>query len=384
VLTWTARLLPEMDNLRAALGWGSGQPADAAALDDDLLALLASTARFWQGVGLAAEGAAWCRALQGRAEAHPDALRRAGFDLAVASLCRFAPLGPPQENLVRARRAATALATAGDAFGEYYACYLVWSLALEVDESVDRSEALARMQALAQPGWNSLQLRFVRSVQVQEARLQGRTQDFLQGCREELAALRAAGARSEAWLAGHMLMLAEHDQGHVAQALALGQSVLDDIRAAGRLRSHAQLLSMHTAMRAADGDIAGTRAALDDALPMLGGMLSTEVLYLALAWLAAHEGRDEDAARVLGWFESPWRGGGQYGPLTFTRRTAEVLAARLDAGLGAERHAAVRASALTLGQDEAVQRGLRVAGPERRQAPRDAPNPRTDGRPTAS
>lgn len=384
VMSWTARLQPELDNLRAALRWGQDQPADAGPLDGDLLALLPATARFWQGMGLATEGADWCRRLMERAEAHPDPLTRAGVDLAVASLCRFAPLGSPEQHLARAQRAAAAFAAAGDEASAYYAHYLAWALALEISELVDRSEALARMQALARPDWSPLMLRFLRSALAQEARLQGRAQDYLQASRDDMAAIRGAGAQAEAWLASYTLMLAEHDQGHVARALAFGQSVLDEIRAAGRLRGHAQLLCMHTAMRAADGDIAGTRAALVEALPMLGGMAASELLYLALAWLAAHEGRDEDAALVLGWFESPQRGGGQYGPRTFTRRSAEALAARLDQRLGAGRHAELRATALDLGAAEAVRRGQRVAGPERRRVPRTAPAPRTDGNPTAT
>ena len=71
-----------------------------------------------------------------------------------------------------------------------------------------------------------------------------------------------------------------------------------------------------------------------------------------------HEGRHADSARLLGWFDAPARGGGAYGPYTFTRRTATALAARLDTHLGPERHQALQTKAAQLGNQQAVALGL--------------------------
>lgn len=387
-LPWLARLEPELENLRGALRWGQTH-ADAAAVADVGVAdawldLVAVSARFFQRVGLAAEGARWCLAARERAEHHPDPVRRASIDMAVATLCRFTPMLTPEEHLALARRAAATWEARGDALRAYYAHYLAWALALEIGEHVERATHVERMQALAAPDWGLLRRRWMRSAWAQDQRLAGRADEFLQVSREDLAGLRAIGAQAESWVSGHMLMLAEHDRGEPARALAIGQAVLDDVRAAGRLRSQAQLLAMHTAMRADAGDVAGTRAALADAVPTLGTMQATELLWLAMAWLAAHEGRADDAARLLGWFESPVRGCGAYGPRTFTRRSSQALAERLDGVLGAAQRQALQTAAATLGDAEALRLGLRRPDADRRQVPRTDTGRETDANPTAS
>lgn len=362
LIDWTVQIESDVDNLRAALRWASGVAGTDAAVAQDLVALVAASAHFWQRMGLPGEGAHWCSAVQPLADAQADVLLRARFDLAVATLCRFTRIGTPQDNLARARRAAEGLAHAGEAQDEYFAHFLAWSLAIEISESVDRSAHVPRMQALVQPGWNPLITRFARHAMAFENRMQGRSFDQLAASRAELASFRSMGARAEAWTAGHQLMLVEHDAGHEAEALALGASLLQDIRAAGRLRSHVQLLAIHTAMRAQAGDVAGTRAALADGLPMLPSVLSAELLLLALAWLAAHEGRAADAAQVLAWFVSPQRGGGSYGPRTFTHRSTQALAAQLRGTLGEAAQLRLADAAAALGDAEALRLGLGPAG----------------------
>lgn len=362
LIEWLEQIEPEVDNLRAALRWAQATAAADADVERSLIELVSASAHCWRHLGLPAEGADACRAVQARADGHPDPMLRARFDLAVCILCRFTHIGTPEGNLARARRAADAFARSGDVQDEYFAHFLAWSLAIEISESVDRSAHLPRMQALVQPDWNPLITRFLRHARAFEDRMQGSSGDQLAANRAELASLRAMGARAEAWTVGHRLMLIEHDAGHEAEALALGASLLQDIRAAGRLRSHIQLLAIHTAMRAHAGDIAGTRQALAEGLPALHSVLSAEQLLLALAWLAAHEGRAADAARVLAWFGSPQRGGGNYGPRTFTHRASAALAERLGAALGEAQYQQLAAASLALGDSEAVRLGLGLGG----------------------
>lgn len=384
-LPWMTRLEPELENLRAALRWAAaarGEPGADADVAADGLDLVAGSARFFQRLGLAAEGARYCLAVRDLAETQADPMRRAGIDLAVAILCRFTPMLTPAENLTLARRAAQTCEAGGDTRRAYFAHYLAWALALEVGEHEERASHVERMQALAAPDWGPLRLRWVRSAWTQDQRLLGHAEAFLQASRDDLALLRGIGAQGESWIAAHTLMLAEHDRGHVDRALAIGQAALDDIRAAGRLRSQTQLLVMHTVMRADAGDVAGTRDALADAAPTLGTMQLTELLWLAMGWLAWHEGRHADAARLLGWFESPQRDCGAYGPRTFTRRSAQRLAERLDGHLGLDQRQQLHVGAAALGDAEALRLGLRQPDADRRRVPRDSPG--TDANPTAS
>lgn len=358
LLDWTEAIEADVDNLRGALRWAQEHAHDDAAIARELVELVSTTAHFWQRIGLPREGADWCRTVQGWVDTHPDPLVRARFDLAICTLCRFTHIGTPDDNFARARRAASALAGSGQVCDEYFAHFLAWSLAIEISESVDRSAHVPRMEALVQPDWSPLITRFVLHAKAFENRMQGRSSDQLADSRAQLASFRAIGARAESWTLGHQLMLIEHDAGHVDEALALGESLLQEIRTAGRLRSHVQLLAIHTAMRAHAGDLAGTRAALHEGLPSLQSVLSAEPLLLALAWLAAHEERAPDAAQVLAWFNSPQRGGGNYGPRTFTHRSSQALAEQLRARLGESELQHLSARSLALGYAEAVRLGL--------------------------
>ncbi len=379
-MAWTARHLPELDNLRVALRWAQAQSdaaeknqedagADPSGITSDWLALVGHTTLLWQRAGLLAEGAPWCLAVRARAEQHTDALLRAGVDLALAGLTRYMPLLPLAEALRLSERAADTYLSAGDTVRAYFSLYMAWALALEIGEHLPRGGYVKRMETLVQPGWNALLRRYARVAAAQDQRLLGQFETFLQYSREDFEHFRALGAQGEAWSAGMGLVWAENDQGHPERALAIGAALVDDIRAAGRLRTYAQLLAMHTTMRAESGDTAGTRALLPEALPMLPTVSACEVLLLALSWLATHEGRDEHAARLLGWFDAPARGGGAYGPNTYTRRTASALATRLDARLGHQRRQALQAEAAELGNERAVALGLAT--------------PQTDPNPTA-
>ncbi len=374
-MAWTARHLLELDNLGVALRWGQaqatppGQP-DPAGHTADWLALVGHTGVLWQRAGLLREGAPWCLAARPHAEQQPDELLRAGVHLALATLSRYMPLLPPGEALPLAERAAATYAAAGDAERAYFSLYMAWSLALETGEHVARDGYVRAMRAWVQPGWNALTMRYLNFAEAQDQRLRGNFEAFLQVSREAYAQFRALGAQGETWSAGMALSWAEHDMGHPDRAIAIGHALVADIRAAGRLRTYAQLLAIHTTMCAESGDLTSTRALLPEALPMLRTVSACEVLHLALAWLATHEGRDEDAARLLGWFDAPARGGGAYGPNTFTRRTATALGARLDARLGAAHCQALQSDAAQLGDERALQIGLGRL--------------QTDGNPTAS
>jgi hypothetical protein len=224
-----------------------------------------------------------------------------------------------------------------------------------------RDAVLARMRQLAQPSWSDLLRRFERSAVAYEARLAGQYDAYRRFNAEELARCRAIGAQWEAWSAGIGLMLAEHDSGRLAEAVVAGRAVLDDIRAAGRLRQNANRLAMWIMMLAEAGHAGATRAALQEALPILHGAGRGGMALLSAAWLAAHEGRAEVAALLLARFDAPGRTGAEFGPGTFIRRSVGRLWAELRGELGDDGLARQRAAADEVSDRDALQRALTPA-----------------------
>jgi predicted ATPase len=362
MLPWTARHAPELENLRAALRWGlarlAAEGCGDATLGRTLAALVAHTAVFMVRAGLGVEGVGWLRQLTPRlSEPLDDPTTQALLDLARVHYSRFNRLLPPADCLPLAERAANVLQAANDIPRAYYAWYLHWTQELEQDERPGRTRGLGRMQALARDDWSPLLLRYLRSTEIYEQRLAGDSAGVLSATRTQWQACRALGARGEAWAWGQQLMMAEHDAGEVEAALASGAQLVDDIRAAGRRRTYGQLFSLVASMRAQHGDLPAARQALAEALPMLPAMPACEVLYLGLAWWCLHDQRPDDAARLLGWFESPERGGATPGPGTYQWRSARELAARLEAALGAEALARQRQAGHALGLAAAVALG---------------------------
>lgn len=359
-LAWASRHGPEIDNLRRALRWAGEALArqDETELADELLALVAHSGALWHRVGLAAEGARWCAAVRERAERHGDARLRGGVALALATLSCYSAALPPAQGLSLALAAVAAFEQAGDGVREYFAHYLAWVLMQQAAPADDRAPHIVRMQLLEQPGWSALLTRFLRASRANELRLQGRHDAFLAYSREELVLFQQLGAQWESWVAAHALMLAEHDLGRPDAALAVGRELLADIRSAGRMRQNAMRLSLFATMLAESGDVAGTRSALAEAVPVLTGAGMVAFAHLAFAWLALHEDRSGAAARLLGWFDSPKRSGGQYGPGTYVRRSCDTLARRLESRLGTTGFAELRGQGDTLGDEAALSLGL--------------------------
>jgi len=359
-LDWVERHAPEIDNLRAALGWGA-QAAVAGGdpgVVSEWLALVGHAGPAWHRAGLVAEGVRWCEAAMPLAAAQPDMRLSAGVDLALATLSAYAGARPPAEGLALALRAAEAFERSGDAVREYFARYLVCVLMVRLPQRGDRASQLARMQTLEQPGWGDLLTRYRRAAAAYEDRLAGRHEAFLHHARAELALTQAAGAQWESWTAAHALMLAEHGAGHPDAALAVGRQMVADIRAAGRLRQNGQRLMLWALMLAHSGDTPGMRAALEDAVPVAQSTGLLADLHVSLAWLAWHEDRHADAARLLAWFDSPGGGGGVYGPGTYPRRTVQELEAHLAQRLDAQTLLGLRTEGSRLGAAAALRMGL--------------------------
>jgi len=369
VLVWVTEHAPEIDNLRAALRWAGSAEAVAAAATvqvaasgvassstpgavpaapsvpdaaDAALALFGVSAMLWHRVGLTDEGRSWCEAVRAQAGRSHDAALQRGFDLAVASLALYGGAYAPADAAVTALRAADAFEPAGDRVRAYHAVYLCYQLNVRAALHDRKDEMLARMQGLEQTGWSPMLTRYRRNALGNEQRTAGNSDSYLAFCRDELALCRQLGAVAEGWSAAQGLMLGEHDIGHTEAALTVGRQALAEIRAAGRLRQHAPLMALWTTMLAQSGDIAATRPALAEALPVMRSTGTPWMLHLALAWLAQHEQRFEVAARLVGWLEAEQRMRIGNQPGLYITRSLQALCTQLaqrlgDAGLASGR-----------------------------------------------
>jgi predicted ATPase/DNA-binding winged helix-turn-helix (wHTH) protein len=370
-LQWVLAHDPAMPDLRAALAWGceavvATGPAPAALPAAALLELVGASALLWHRAGHADEGLRWCERVLALAasqtlastDADPLAAARGGVDLAQAHLAAIAMQMPAAQGLGAARRAVRWAAARGDAVRETYALYLEHTLVARAEPGCERQPLLDRIAALQQPGWSPLLRRFGRAARAYEARLAGRHAEYLAFNREELQRCRELGATWEAWSAGIGLMLAQHDAGDLAAAVASGREVIDAMRSAGRLRQNANRLAMWTMMLAETGDLAATQSALTEALPIVQGAGRGGMLLLAAAWLAMHGSRPELAARLLGRFDGAGRTGSEFGPGTFIRRSVATLWSRLRAQLDDGALAALRERADDASEAELLREAL--------------------------
>ena len=349
-LMWITRHLPEIDNLRAALRWAS---TDGAGLRGDLaLALLSHTAMLWHRAGLGSEGRAWCERLRERSQASGDAMQQGGFELVVAVLAVYTSGYSIAQGQAAAQAAVEAFEAGGDSVRAYFALYLLNHFT-RADSEAGRAALLTRMAALEQADWGELLTRYGRSARGYDHRLAGRPEDYLAFCRDELSRCRRLGAVAESWVAAQGLMLAEHDMGAVTAAMCVGREALAEIRAAGRLRQHAALLALWTTMLAESGDVAATRDALIEALPVLAGAGTPWMAHVALGWLAAHEGRHEVAGRLLGWHEASQRTQGRAGAGGYNARALQSLDTHLQTLAEKSVLQQWRAAGATLGDDGA-------------------------------
>lgn len=346
-LQWAQLHEAAIPDLRLALTWACDAACAQPALLDvgSVLALVGASGLLWHRAGRAGEGVRWCERALALAGAGGSTAERAGVDLMRAHLGGIAMVITAAQGLAAARRAALAYRELGDAVRENYALYLQHTLMARAEPEAGRGAVLERMAALVQPGWSDLLRRFERSARAYEARLQGGHETYRRFNAEELARCRALGAQWEAWSAGIGLMLAEHDANHLAAAIAVGREVLDEIRAAGRLRQNANRLAMWLMMLAESGDCDGVHAAMAEALPLLQGAGRSGMALLGIAWLACHEGRPRLSAQLLARFDAPNRTGAEFGPGTFIRRSIGQLWARLRAELGDAEMAEQRAAA---------------------------------------
>lgn len=355
-LSWIDRHAPEMDNLRAAMRW-----AGANERREELLSLVVHSPLLWCRTGLATEGRVCCELARAQAALTTDPSLRWGFDLALAVMTLYLNAYRTTDALPAAQRAAEGFEQLGDAVRSYFALYLVFQLGHRGHVDIDRDALIARMKAVERAEWSPILTRFLRTVIGYELRLTGDAEGYLAFGRHELALCRRLGAKAESWVAAQGLMLAEQDLGRSEEALVVGREALADIRAAGRLRQYPALVALWTTMLAESGDTAGARQALAETLPVLHGASTLWMAYIAFGWLAAHEGRSEDAARLFGWHAASEQSGRAVAAGGYIARSAQALVDRLEGALSAQDIARWRESGSALGDAGAELLALREA-----------------------
>jgi predicted ATPase/DNA-binding winged helix-turn-helix (wHTH) protein len=375
-MAWLERHALELGNLRAALRWaqravapadggdappgheGDQAPATCQPIATELLALIGHAHLLWTRHGLPREGRHWCEVAASVVAAMPEPpadLLLANIDLLRADLSFIYRMLPIEEGLAAAERAAGTLARAGDARHEFHARALAASLKTESGRAAEGDAHIERMRALVKPGWGELRLRYLRVAEAAAARRRGDLATFRAIAQQELLLCRRLQAAGESWTAAHLVCVAEGLHGRADLALAATTQAVAEICAAGRQQQYGQLLSMHALLTAEHRPTGEARRVLTLTLPALAQMGAAEVQWLALAWLAWHEQRPEDAAAVIGWFESPTHGAAsRFGPETLVGQTRLRLIELVEAALGAHRATAGRLAGHGLGFERAL------------------------------
>ena len=364
-LPWLACHLPDIDNLRAALRFAISGAADPS-LADDAVALVGGSGMFWHRAGLVSEGAAACEAVRpyttGPARPASDQSCR-GWALTVAILTVYGDAYPHLATVASTERLAVELEQAAEPARAYFALYLASRLHVRSQAGNAACALVARMQMLEQPGWSELLTRYGKAAVAYEQRLAGQSEGYRSFCRDDLALCRRLGATLESWTAAQGLMLAEQDMGNAETALTVGSEAVAEVRRAGRSREQAALLILWTTMLAESGDTAGARSALDEVLPALHSRGTPWMAYAALAWLAAHEGRPEVAARLFGWHDAALARQVSTRPGPYVTRSLITLGQRLRRELGLDAFAHWHAQGASLGDQ--VGESLALAEPSR-------------------
>ncbi|MFO1341228.1 MAG: winged helix-turn-helix domain-containing protein [Burkholderiaceae bacterium] len=316
-------LLPELDNLRAALAWSAGPGGD----DRLLVALAGLCGWVWKTTGLTAEGSRWCDEAHARLDAVADEpalqaqLLYAGARLAhqTAAAKEFAAL----------ERATEIYRGLGDRRGVYL-CRTLAAQKLAWRYDLDEAErAIGEATEVADRAWPALARGDLLLARTFWCEASGRPAEGQPLAEELLALYEASGDPHEVNTA--RINLAENlfVQGKVDEAIALRRQVVQDSGHSLQLYAITNLANLSAALTyrgETDEALATGRAALKDMVRI--GRLEGFADHFAL--LACQRGRHAVAARLAGWCDAHYAQSGFRRELS-EQRARDMTAAALAA-----------------------------------------------------
>lgn len=348
LLEWTAALLPEVDNLRAALR--HALPADPALA----VALVSHATVFWQRAALKHEALRWQTAvLPLFSSAALPAPLRAGFLQARAWLCFVGMLGLPADHLELLHEALRLHDQAGDTLNQYVDLYLLAHATLRLEPDGDTRAVSQRMAQLEAADWSPMRRRYARMIPAIRLRDTGDTEAYRRFCTDEIQRAHQAHDRSGVWTWSYGLALAEHDQGDAQRAIDLLHAAVRGIHEAGCLREFPHIVALRASMLLEQGDPGLFLPAAQQAVRLLRAEAMLWWMAGALAFAPLWLGRPDDAARVLGWADALLARRGER-PGLFFGRLRSVCESRLQQALGAAAMASACAAGAVLDDETAL------------------------------
>ena len=307
-----AVLLPEIDNLRAALAWSADPMGDATLL----VALVGATGWAWKYAGLAVEGLRWCEAALARFEQVTEPALQAPVLYASARLANQAAATREIDAL---DRAAAIYRRLGDRRG-LYLCRTLAAQKLAWRYDLDAVEAAIREAAeVADPAWPPLAREELLLARTFCHEASGRPAEGQKQAEELLALHQAHGDPHAINVARTNLAENLFVQGKVDEAIALRRQVAAQTGHSFALSAITNLVNLSAALTCR-GDIAEALALAQQSLPDLIriGLLDDFADHFAL--LACRRGRHAVAARLAGWCDA------QYTQSGFQRELSEQRA----------------------------------------------------------
>ncbi|RQP21302.1 ATP-binding protein [Piscinibacter terrae] len=335
---------PELDNLRAALDWGTHNEPQLS------VAMLAFASRVFVMLGLSHEHRRRCAALEAQLSSVTDVAIEAKFWLERARTQAWSAYG---EMYGFARRAETLYRSLSDAKGIYMSLGYVVSSGLASAEANQR--AVEEMASLEHPEWPLRVRMFLRVAALYRAD----PASALDAAQAALAHARAVGA--EQWTAMLELWVvnSELNLGHLDAALMHCEEMLDR----ERHRPASQLiipLAFLARILLLQGKLANARAALHEfsnvcRMSEWDGHRDFAGLYVHLAVL---EQRYDAAARLVGFADKAWRHLGRLS--RFSRQVRDIAHVKLEEHMDTPTRDRLMAEGERMDEEAMVARALAI------------------------
>ncbi|GAP36527.1 winged helix-turn-helix domain-containing protein [Piscinibacter sakaiensis] len=369
---WLAAVEPEAEALQAAMAEGlarlAAAPSPALAstpapdpaptptqppaptLRAELAELAALSLPFCTRVGLKHPSARWRAALQAAADVPPlpGDEERLWLDLHTALLASPGQVVAPAEGFAASERAWPRLAALGRTGAALYVGHHAGQLAIRLQAHARCTELVAALRALEPPEANLYERRWAGWLEALQSRVTGAVAAYDAFCATMLAESRERGDGPEGWLASMGLGQALYLQGRDAEAVAVLDAAVDEVRAAGRLLNQGPLVAQAAVLRLTRDGSPETRARVREAVRVLQTEGMVWWMADALSWLPLWEGRLDDARRIQAWADGLVAARAETRGPVFARVRAE-WARRVDEALAAGGHGLGDAAAADAG-----------------------------------